>query len=325
MKFVFKSWLLFFVLVSVANAEEIQVIFKSPILTKKNEVSLDKVIDVKNLDPQVVESIFKEKIILSSQKQSQYFVSSSDLIPSVLKVLKQKNTEHSPGIKWQINISGEKKLLVVTTKKDFTAEILKAEYLQKLTEICNLCEFEFLSFNLPKTNNELILDWTMDEPQSAYNKSFQIGLNISLLNKNAEVTRRKYWIIGQMQILQKVLVLKNSVLPQDKIYADNIEEQMREVSTSFDLPASLQDIQQSRAKKRLMAGEIVLRSSLEREKAVKRGQILRAISRASEIEIEMQAIAQADAFVGEIVNVLNPNSKQVISAQVLEPGLVEIK
>jgi len=131
---------------------------------------------------------------------------------------------------------------------------------------------------------------------------------------------------AQVESYGDVIVAAKMVARGAPISLDAIELERRPLSslkdTGFTDPSELTGCV---AKKPVMAGQVISRSSVEAQKVVERRQIVTVETIVGGLAVRTQAQAQADAGVGDAVTCTNLNSKQAFVGIVQPDGTVVVQ
>src|SRR6185312_11684951 len=94
----------------------------------------------------------------------------------------------------------------------------------------------------------------------------------------------------------------------------------RDTSFAYDGIPQNDELSGKRLKQSLRAGDILWGSQLERERAVRRGDLVQLRSAEGSWEVSMSVVAQQDGFVGDVISLKNPRSNTMLMGQVTAPG-----
>ncbi len=75
----------------------------------------------------------------------------------------------------------------------------------------------------------------------------------------------------------------------------------------------------------LRAGDTLWLGLIEKEKAIRRGELVQVKSGEGLWEVSMTFVAQQDAVVGDVINLKNPKTNNVLTGQVTGFGEVELR
>lgn len=123
-----------------------------------------------------------------------------------------------------------------------------------------------------------------------------------------------------------VTVLNRSLARGDTVAAEDlrVERQPRQRFGSGQTVVDPKDVVGLQARRALRAGQAVAPAEFMRPMVVSRGEIVTVLFRTSALRITGRGQALQPGAVGDLVSVLNPQSKRTLHGVVAGPGLVEI-
>jgi flagella basal body P-ring formation protein FlgA len=130
---------------------------------------------------------------------------------------------------------------------------------------------------------------------------------------------------GMVDYWRTLPVVTRSLNAGEKIRDADVKLERRNVSFSFDEPATVGEINGSVAARGMQAGEPLLRGVLRREQLVKFGDVVRVQVGGETYSISAEGVAQSAAALGETVQVRVGKNKKMVSGVLKEKGLVEIQ
>ncbi|NLH82397.1 MAG: flagellar basal body P-ring formation protein FlgA [Phyllobacteriaceae bacterium] len=124
----------------------------------------------------------------------------------------------------------------------------------------------------------------------------------------------------------QVTVLTRSVMRGDVIAAEDLrtERQPRNHLVAVHAPVDPADVVGRQARRSLRAGQPISASDFARPQVVARGDVVTVVYRTRALQVSGRGQAQQPGAVGDLVPVLNPQSKRTLHAVVVGPGLVEV-
>lgn len=187
---------------------------------------------------------------------------------------------------------------------------------------CADCKFKIKNLSVPKLAKEHRgLPWQLDLPSAFPRGSFNHRIRI----QSDSGAFAQYWLSGELSILREVPVLKRSVNMGDRLSEEDFKMELREVTFSSDTPPSPSQVVGSRMRFISNANEIIWNRSIERERAVRRGDIVKAYIGEGDWQIVIQARTEQDGHIGDRINVRNLQTNHLISGEVVRPGEVMVK
>ena len=139
----------------------------------------------------------------------------------------------------------------------------------------------------------------------------------------------KKWSIftsADIKIYETVVVLSRPVQRGEIITKEHLAIEKRDVSKlRGDFVTQTEQIENKQAARQIQAGAILgLRSFIE-PMVIKRGDKIIISSIQTDFAIRMSGVAMMDGTKGQFIRIKNENSGRIISATVIEPGLVSVK
>ena len=139
----------------------------------------------------------------------------------------------------------------------------------------------------------------------------------------------KKWSIftsAVIKVYEAVIVLSRPVQRGEIITKEHLAIEKRDVSKlRGDFVTQTEQIENKQAARQIPAGAILgLRSFIE-PMAIKRGDKIIISSIQTDFAIRMSGVAMMDGTKGQFIRIKNENSGRIISATVIEPGLVSVK
>ncbi len=131
---------------------------------------------------------------------------------------------------------------------------------------------------------------------------------------------------GTLTETAMVTVLTRSVVRGDVIAADDLrsERQPRNRLAALHAPVDPADVVGRQARRALRAGQPISASDFARPQVVSRGDVVTVVYRTPALQVTGRGQAQQAGAVGDLVAVLNPQSKRTLHAVVVGAGLVEV-
>lgn len=109
-----------------------------------------------------------------------------------------------------------------------------------------------------------------------------------------------------------------------EVTAADVELVSHEMSGGFEPWPGMEVIGTSRAMRRIVEGACLGRTSLLVQPAVQRGQTVEAVARVGALEVVARLVAADRGDVGDVVRVVNPESRRTLKARIVAPGAVEV-
>ncbi len=214
---------------------------------------------------------------------------------------------------------------VIVTRKSLrlNAPEIEAEITRQLKLLCGDCVFEFSSLSLPALPTSIPFGstWSLQLHHEIPRGSFSFPLEVVAEDGG----KRSYWLSGVLSVSRKVPVASRQISAGEHLQPEDFALQLKDVTFSNDIPASEGDMQTSVAAREIAAGQILWRSSLRRELAVKNGEAVKVIAGSGDWQVSIDGIAQTQAYIGDTVSVKIPRTSKLISGLLKEKGIVEVR
>jgi flagella basal body P-ring formation protein FlgA len=138
----------------------------------------------------------------------------------------------------------------------------------------------------------------------------------------------KKWSISTSAIIktyQMVAVLSQPLQRGEIITRQHLSIEKRDVSNlREDFVTQIEQAENKQVTRQLNSGTILSLNNLAEPKLIKRGDKVVISTTKSEFSIRMSGVAMMDGAKGQLIQVKNQNSGRIISATVVEPGLVAV-
>ena len=225
--------------------------------------------------------------------------------------------------------SGEKIALRIPTRvtvvrKSFRLrpDDVHAELLNQLKEFCTDCTFEISGLQLPALPTTVATgsSWSMKLKHDMPKGNFSLPLEVT----NDDGSKRTYWITGTLTISRMVPVTTRALQAGERLQPQDFATQLKDVTFANDTAATAAELTTTVAARQLAAGQIVWRSALRREMAVKNGDIVKVMAGSDGWEVMIDGVAQGSGYIGDTVNVKIPRTQKLISGLLTEKGKVEV-
>lgn len=164
------------------------------------------------------------------------------------------------------------------------------------------------------------------EPVEIFNASDSIkpGRNTIGVRCNA-VSKWSIYTSAVIKIYQSVLVLTQPLQRGDTVTRQHVTLERKDVSSlRGDYVSQIAQIENKQAVRPLAAGAILSMRNIAEPKLIKRGDKITISSVRSDFAIRMNGLAMADGIKGQVIRIKNESSGRIISATVIEAGLVSV-
>lgn len=309
MKVVFSALLFFSTMALAQNRPEI--IFQNQIEIPQREAwVLGDFVQMKNPSPQMMEIL--EKFAVSSEQVEKGLNAQS--VRQIYKKLVLQNPE----------IAAENPKLVVSQKIDikkvdgFSTEHFRRKLINVLSSQCVPCDVSILKASIPlKVMAEGQIDWS------------ELKLAASVLipiTSTSEKKQQGQWISVTLKIKKNALVATRNINYGERISAKDFEIKWMDVSYAKEEPLTFEALKNYQVMGQpVLRGRTVFASQLKQEPAAQKGQSVKALMGDDGIEISISAIAEETGRIGDMIKIRNPENKKMMSAIIIEKGVVKIQ
>jgi len=285
------------------------------IVTPGSEVRLSQLVDGQGLSREMLAKLSSISISKAPELGEKQELSNSN-ITSLLRPLIQE--EHERG-NTKIHVVVPKTVVIDTTKRELTPELVRMEIMQTWQPLCADCRLEIESLSLPRITD--IRDWTLKLQAELPHGSFSIP--VDLVRESGAMTAA--WISGRLIVKREVPVAKRVMNISEHVNAEDFKWEYRDTSYAVDSAPAADELAGMHMKQGLRAGEVLFRNMLEKERAVRRGDMVQLRSAEGAWEVTISAIAQQDAFIGDVINLKSPKSNNILVGRVTGQGEAELR
>ncbi len=297
-------------IVSVKPAVEIDLM--------KSDITLSDVVATQGLSRTAVDR-FKTIKLSDAPAAGESRVFSKEVIADSIEA-DLLNVERETGEHFSIKIPS--RVTVTKRKPSLGAADLKQQLLTQFKILCGDCQFEISNLSAPiaaklpagtlwsvKTKTEL--------PKGSFSYPIEVSTN--------DVVVQTYWVSGQLSIRRSVPVAVHEIAIGERIQPEDLVMQMKDITFSSDAPIALTELASGVVSRQIAAGQIVFRSNLRRELAIKSGDVVKVMTGNDQWEISLDGIAQTSGYVGDQVKVKIPKTQKLVSGLLREKGVVEVQ
>jgi len=226
--------------------------------------------------------------------------------------------------------SGQKIILRIPTRvevvrKSFQLQTVEVESAIKTTlkDICAECRFEISDLILPVIPASISSrsTWNVKLHGEIPKGSFSLPIEVTMPN----ASKRTYWASGTLTVMKTVPVTTRALGAGERVSGEDFVMQDKDVTFSNDVPANHLDFSASMLARSVSSGQVLWRSVLQREFAVKSGEIVKVTAGSSDWEVTIDGIAQASGYIGDTVNVKIPRTQKLVSGLLTAKGVVEVR
>jgi flagella basal body P-ring formation protein FlgA len=213
---------------------------------------------------------------------------------------------------------------IVVANKGFelNESAMERKLLNEWKKSCKDCRIFIRSLTMPKLAESFAgRPWVM---------SIKPGLPRGAFTEKVFITgsdnrKNTFWVSGQIEVQKKVPVTARSLNSQARVMPEDFRYEWRDVTYATDGTLNENDLLGQSVKFGIPSNQIIWANSVARQKAVRRGDLVKVISGEGSWQVTLRAVTEQDGFVGDRVNIRNVNSKKIITGEVVGPGEVAIQ
>jgi len=299
----------------VAHAEVLLRVRPHVVVSPNSEVKLAQIVDAQGLSEEGQKQLAAVTLSVGPADGERQEMAEAS-ISSVIRPIVAAERERSPA---RVYVVIPKSVVIDTLKREISDEMVRLELMQAWQPLCAGCKLEIEALSLPRIAG--VRDWTMKLKAELPKGSFSIP--VDMIKENGSLAPA--WISGRLLTKKSVPVAKRMLNQGERLAATDIAWEMRDTSYAMDgIPLS-EEMTGKLMKQGVRAGDVIWRGMIEKDKAIHRGEQVTVKSGDGIWEVSMTVIAQADAYVGDIVNMRHPKTNVALVGQVTAPGEVELR
>lgn len=288
------------------------------ILRGKSTILLSDVAEFKNLDQQTRITLGKIKLgnaPHSGEKREFSNIAITEMIRGSINKLNKK-------VKSKISIKVPPIVMIENPKDLISQYEVKEKLLSNYKSLCIDCRFTIESLVLPKIpENIFVKSWELDDIDDLPRGSFQQALWIF----DQSQQKRVFWITGSLKVMRQIPVAKRLIRYGERIQKEDVELKWKDISFQRNSVIPIENIIGQTVRGFLREGQFISAHNIEREKALKRGDIISVEVGSGEWSVKIKAVAEEDGYIGDTVKVKNTDTNKYISGVVVEKGKVKIE
>lgn len=290
----------------------ISLLFITKITFAKSEITLSSAIEVSPREVitayDIVEGRNLSEATLAELKDIELGNAQTKTI-SKLEVIKKFR-----GLESNFRLPTEVKIL--RSKSNVSRLELERKIMNHLLAKCGTCEYRIQINSVPQN---LLTDWELDMNVD-FNKS-----TVMIPAFSASTPDKKGWVVVDLKKYANVPILNRTLKIGDVITEDAVTIEMRLMQSYQDAITDKKSVIGMQAARFLTAGQMLSSRDLKREQILKKGQMVKAIFGANELEISITAQAEEGGAVGDVVKIKNIDSNKMFAAKIIDRGLVKIE
>ncbi len=283
----------------------------------KLDITLSDIVSTKGLSRTAIEKFRTIKLSdAPAAGESRVFTESviADSIKPDIEDVEKQTGEH-------FDIKIPSRVTVSKKKPSMSAADLKQQLLTEFKAICADCEFEITSLSAPiaaklPAGNTWILRTRKELPKGSFSYPIEV--------MSGDIQTQTYWVSGQLNIRRSVPVAVREIMIGERIQPDDLVTQMKDVTFTNDAPITIPELSSGVAARQIGAGQVVFRSSLRRELAIKMGESVRIETGTPDWEISLVGISQTSGYVGDQIKVKIQSTSKIVAGTLREKGIVEV-
>lgn len=302
--------LIYLSLISTAAIAKGEIIIRSHSLIQHGSpVILGDIVEVTNMDSRLKDRLLKLPLAAAPNPGEKIEFSSAAISGILRPVL-----AYLQGIQ-KLKIPNQ--VVVERSSHAWEQTVIKKELLNHWQPLCSDCQLEIDQLSLPVGQFE---NWTMSPKKELPRGAFSVPVEVAKDGHKATL-----WIQGSLVVRKNVPVAKRALFFGERLKAADFAWTYRDVTFSHDGVPAQEEIDGRRLKNPIRADDVLFAGMIEREKALKRGELARVVSARGDWEVAVNAIAQADADIGDTVSLKNPRTNKELTGTVISKGEVEIQ
>lgn len=303
----------FFFIANLSHADILLRIRPHVVVAPRSEVKLSQLIDAQGISAQGAKQLSEAVISVAPQDGGRQEIAQSEITSRLRQIVE---TEKSHG---HVQVVIPKSVVIDTLKREISEEQVLTELMQAWQPMCTGCKLEVEALSIPKIDD--IRDWSLRLKPELPKGSFSIP--VSIVRANGSMTPA--WVSGRLLLKKKVPVAAKVINAQERVQKDDFTWEYRDTSYAVDGIPAAEDMVGKRVRRGLRAGDVLWSSLLEKEKAIRRGELVTVKSGEKNWEVSISVIAQQDAFIGDIINLKYPKTNTALSGLVTGQGEVELR
>lgn len=205
--------------------------------------------------------------------------------------------------------------LEIRESKTGLASRIRNRLLNRLQMRCADCDFQVKLTNVPTTIKS---NFRVDYRQLPLSGPFMINMYSPEGDKSS-------WISGQIQAARKIVKTARFMRAGDRINETDLIKEYADISFLRDYFVNTEDLVGKKLSRAVAMKNSVTSQDIERDIDVRQGQTVKAKSGSPNFEVVIQAVALDSGAVGDVIRIRNPHYQKMLSARILEAGIVEIQ
>jgi flagellar basal body P-ring formation protein FlgA len=184
-----------------------------------------------------------------------------------------------------------------------------------LSARCGTCSMQIRLSGLPKVAGK---SWSIDWAQEIKYGSFMIPVQ-----EDGQLSSK--WITGTVRVQKQVPVAKKLIRFGERLQAEDLEMLEADITFIKEETPEMNQVVGLIANRTLTPRAPIVLSDLKREPAARRGQMVKALVGDQNFEVSVNAAAEENGFVGDLIKIKNSETQKTMSAIVIEKGVVRVQ
>ncbi len=180
---------------------------------------------------------------------------------------------------------------------------------------CSTCEFTIQINSVPANIKS---DWEIDT-RIDMTKTILLVPVYSLSDATS-----KGQIVAEVKKFAQTPVVSQLIKQGDVISQDQIQYEIRPIRSFSEVILNSNLIIGMQATKTLQVGQLISYKDVRKEMILKKGQLVKAMIGVNSLEVSINAMAEENGSVGDVIKVRNMDSSKYFSARIIDKGLVQI-
>lgn len=299
----------------VARAESAIVVRPHTHLSQTKAVHLQSVAEFFEIDPAVARALGEVKLADGPREGERLEFSGAE-ISSILRAQKAwAKLDPKPAI------TIPSQVIVENIGDQVTEAQVRMELIRSWQVLCS-CRVQIDSMMMPKIGAWAPgMRWRLKLRSDLVRGSFTVPLEITAAGGELKT----FWVKGQVAHFKLSPVATRQLNFGERVQPEDFQMAERDITFARDAVPAETDVVGRKIRQSIPANEILYAGFLEREKALKRGDLVRMTIIESGWEVVMMGVAEQDASIGDMVKIRNSKSNQVVVATVTGRGEVKIQ
>lgn len=282
--------------------------------SEKPEVTFNTKVQISNLMTLNLEDLILKPQPIPSELLDISFSKSGPSISKadLLEWFKQKRETHRELNLFTFNFPEK---IEIESRLDATAKSITSRMINRLKVKCHDCDYQIKFSHLPKsTDNFDRIDFTQLPSAGPF--------MLSTVSTSGE---KLGWITGQIQTTRKIVTTNRFLRVGDRLSEEDLTLEKVDISFLKDYYTDLSQLLGKKTSRALSVKSTLSSQDIEKSYDVKQGQSVKARAGTSGFEVMIQAVAMDSGSSGDIIRIRNQSYQKMLTARVIEPGLVEIQ